>query len=75
MLYHMAQSVRGLLHYSDRELRQALRWVTHDNGQHFLTPQALREALMDELANGHELIRTGPCEGFDPKRGCPGHKD
>ncbi len=72
---HLAQSVRGLLHYSDRDLRRALQWVTKDDGGHFRSPIELREALMDELAKGHELLPTGPCEGFDPKTGCPGHPE
>jgi hypothetical protein len=38
------------------------------------TPDRVREALMDELAKGHELVPFGePCEGFDYKSGCPGH--
>jgi len=71
--YHLAQSVRGLLHYRDRELKRALIWITKDDGTRFRSPVELREALMDDLAKGHEVIPTGPCEGFDPKTGCPGH--
>jgi hypothetical protein len=72
--YHLSQSIRGLLHYSDRELRAALKWIAKDDGQRFKTPAELREALMDEIAKGHELLPTGPCEGFDPRTGCPGHR-
>ena len=72
--YHLAQSVRGLLHYSERDMKQALRWVTKDGGEHFRNTSELREALMDELAKGHEVISTGPCEGFDFVTGCPGHE-
>jgi hypothetical protein len=71
--FHLSQSIRGLLHYSDRELRQALKWITKDDGSRFASPGELREALMDELAKGHVVLPTGECEGFDPKLGCPGH--
>ncbi len=72
---HLSQSVRGLLHYSDRELTQALKWITRDGGKRFRSARELRNALMDELVKGHELLPTGPCEGFDPKTGCPGHAE
>lgn len=73
--HHMAQSVRGLLHYSDRELKSlgALSWLTHDGGQPYRSISELREALMEELAKGHEVLPYGTCESFDPKTGCPGH--
>jgi hypothetical protein len=30
---------------------------------------------MDELVRGHDVIPMGePCEGFDYKKGCPGHE-
>lgn len=37
--------------------------------------QILRAAMLDLLARGHELIPMNECEGFDPKTGCPGHRE
>lgn len=71
--YHLSLSVRGMLRYSNRELRAALKWTKDDQGKPFRDIESLREALMTELAQGHEVLPTGPCEGFDFKDGCPGH--
>lgn len=70
---HVSQSVRGALRWSPREFRAATEWITKSDGSRF-TPEGLREALMDELAQGHEFLPMGECEGFDPKTGCPGHE-
>jgi hypothetical protein len=71
---HLCVSVRGLLHHSDRELRNFLKWITGDGGKPFASVTALRAALMEELSQGNEVLPTGPCEGFDYKTGCPGHE-
>jgi hypothetical protein len=68
--HHVYQSVRGaLLNWGPKEYRN----VRADDG----TPMTMREvkaALLDHLAQGHEVIPIGPaCEGFDYKTGCPGH--
>jgi hypothetical protein len=40
------------------------------------TVESLRAALLDALADGHEHLPLGKdCDGFDPKKGCPGHPE
>ncbi len=72
---HVCLSVRGALNWSRRELKRATRWIFRDDGSRY-TPDELREALMDELAQGHEVIPMAQeCEGFDYSGGgCPGHE-
>lgn len=70
-IVHMCLDVRGaLMNWSDREFRGVFK---HDDGR----PMSVREAknaLMDEIAKGHEVIPcVNDCEGFDYKTGCPGH--
>lgn len=71
---HVCLSVRGALRWDKRQMRQATKWITPTAGGRY-TVEQLREALMDELAQGHEVIPYGAeCEGFDYKTGCPGHE-
>ena len=72
--YHLCVSVRGLLHKPDRELKRDMRSMTKDDGSRFSTVQELRNALMDELAQGHEVLKIAPCDNFDWKNGCQGHR-
>lgn len=69
---HMSLSVRGALRWPKRKLRIFTDPATGRPAD----PDAAREWLMDQLALGHEVIPlTGePCEGFDFKTGCPGHR-
>lgn len=69
---HMSLSVRGVLRYGKRELRRACKWIRRPDGGEF-TPDELREALLDELTKGNEVIPFGDCDDFDPKSGCRGH--
>ncbi len=70
---HMCLSVRGALKTMTK--RQLGRMFSHDDGRRMTADEA-RDALMDELAKGHEVIPFGePCEGFDyGGSGCPGHE-
>ena len=70
-MYHLAVDIRGFLLNNKRD-RDFKGVFTHDNGQPMSADQA-RNALMDELAKGHKVIPTCPCEGFDYQHGCPGH--
>jgi hypothetical protein len=70
---HMCISVRGMLRWDRRELKKATKWITPTAGGRY-TVEQLREALLDELAQGHEVLPYGECEGFDFKKGCPGHR-
>lgn len=69
---HMSLSVRGALRWPKSRLKGMVR----DNlTGRSLTPEQTREWLMDRLAAGVELLAYGDCEGFDPKTGCPGHRE
>jgi hypothetical protein len=71
-IVHLCLSVRGAL--MNWESYQWVGVVRDDSGR-VLSPREFKEALLDELANGHEVIPYGTaCEGFDYSGGgCPGH--
>jgi hypothetical protein len=73
--YHLSASVRGMLAWPRSEFKRALKYMTKDDGSHFASIEELRDALMDELARGHEHLKTGPCDNHDWKKGCQGHPD
>jgi hypothetical protein len=73
-MIHASLSVRGALYWGKRELRDATAWIKRDDGTRYTTSE-LRDALMDELSKGHEFIRIGDCDNFDPKKGCLGHDE
>lgn len=60
---------------TNRELNKHFRGVlTRDDGTPIVGAFDIRQAFLDELALGHEVVPFGkPCEGFDYKHGCPGH--
>lgn len=66
---HTSLSVRGALTGPKRHLR----WMFRDTTGRRLTPDEAREYLLDQLAQGRELLPFGECAGFDFKTGCPGH--
>ncbi len=74
--HHMCLSVRGVLRRERKYHRQCLKWILADDGRPFRSVDELLEALMNELANGHEVIPMGAaCDGFDyGGKGCPGHE-
>lgn len=68
---HVCQSIRGASpNWSVDDYASAFR---HADGRP-VSPTEAKMALMDELAKGHEVLPYGPCEGFDFKTGCPGHR-
>lgn len=71
--YHMCMSVRGVLLWPKSEQRRGLKYITKDDGTPFRTTDELRNALLDELAKGHEVIPMEICDNFDWKKGCQGH--
>lgn len=72
---HMCMSVRGALNWPPKYWRSALKYVTKSDGTKFRDVRELRDALMDELANGHEVIPlSSNCDNFDFKKGCRGHE-
>ena len=66
---HCSLSVRGALRWNQKQLRGLLT----DQAGHKLSPREAREALMQMLSEGVEMLPLGDCDGFDPKTGCPGH--
>lgn len=75
MKLHMCISVRGALrNWKPREWRNC---CTDPETGLTLTPDEVHDALLDELAKGHEVIPFGEaCEGFDYSgKGCPGHEN
>ena len=72
-IIHLSVSIRGTLLKSDAALRRELEWWKRADGTPCASVMELRRALMDQIAAGNDLLPTGPCEGFDPKKGCPGH--
>ncbi len=74
--HHVCISVRGVLRKTNREIERDWKGAITDDGRVLTKGQEIREAFMDELAQGHEVIPFGePCEGFSYKTGCPGHKN
>lgn len=71
---HMCLSVRGALNWPLREQKRMLRSMTKNDGTRFRDVAELRNALIDELAKGHEVIpMSAECDNFDWKKGCQGH--
>lgn len=71
MIMHMCLSVRGALSWPKKQLARMFR--VDGNGR-WRTADEARHALLEALATGHEVLPIGvPCEGFDRKKGCPGH--
>lgn len=69
---HLSLSVRGaLLNWSDRQFEGVF---SHDDGRP-MTMNEAKNALLDELAKGHEVIPCSPdCDNFDfGGKGCLGH--
>ena len=66
---HLGLSVRGALRWPNRDLARMLR---HENGK-LMSGRDAREALMQVLSEGTEMLPIGECDDFDPKTGCRGH--
>jgi len=70
----MSLSVRGALNWPKREMRRLAKAMKKRDGSQ-MTPEEARDALMDELAKGHEQIPVGSrCDNWDWKEGCLGHR-
>lgn len=79
----MHMSVRGGIKMLQAKRRNAKTYMTDGKGRSLTRDEAI-DALMNELANGHEVIPMSPhcanpcayasCKGFDYKDGgCGGH--
>jgi hypothetical protein len=63
--HHVHASIEACLRCSDDELSEMFS----------MDGQEARKSLLERQANGELLIGSGDCEGFDPKKGCPGHEE
>jgi len=63
---HMAMNIRGCLR------NRAFKGFTKNDGSP-MKPSEAQEALMQLLAEGHEVMPIGECPDFDKITGCPGH--
>ena len=74
--HHMCISVRGLLRHSAAEMKRYIKSITKDDGTPFSSVDEYRNALLDEIAKGHEVLpMSKDCDNFDFKKGCQGHED
>lgn len=72
MRFHMGQSVRGALRWSNREAKKNCKSITI-NGKR-PTVSELREHLCNLLTQGVEVVPIGErCDNWDDKEGCRGH--
>jgi hypothetical protein len=70
-IVHMCIDIRGMLKWPKRRLRNI---VSDDHGR-YLSADAARDWLLDQLAEGKRVLPLAdPCEGFDYQKGCPGHE-
>lgn len=73
-MFHVCQSVTGpLRNWDKRDWKKATKWFTKPDGSTF-TANELKDAFLEELAKGHEVIPIGKCDNFDYKTGCCGHE-
>lgn len=67
-IIHSGLDVRGALKWPKGKLKGMFK---HESGR-FTTADESRNILLDELAEGHEILPLGPCENWDWKTGCQG---
>lgn len=69
---HVHLDARGAFtNFRKREWRN----VVKDEEGRYLTPDEVKEWLLDQIAQGKKALPFGePCEGFSYETGCPGHQ-
>ncbi len=74
MNMHLSQSIRGpLTNWTPLDWKNATKWIHKEDGSNY-EPFELKQAFLDELAKGHEVVPIGKCDNFDFKEGCKGHE-
>ena len=73
-IIHVSLSVRGALNWSKAEMKRMAPSIKVD-GKQLRTADEVRDFLLDELSEGHEVLPFGNCDNFDWKTGCKGHED
>lgn len=72
--FHMGINVRGCLKWPVKDFKRLVKGMKFSDGR-VMTPDQARDALLDELSKGHEVIPFGPpCDAWDYKTGCQGHE-
>jgi hypothetical protein len=69
---HCCLSVRGALNQTKAQMRRMASAFTVD-GVKLQTADQVRDLLLDELSQGHEVLPMADCDNFDYKTGCKGH--
>lgn len=70
----MCQSIEGpLMNWGKKEWKNALKYISDENGKPYASIDALKHAFLDELAKGHKVVPIGDCDNFDWEHGCRGH--
>lgn len=73
---HLSQSLVGaLMHWSEQEWIDALSWITRDDGAPFASVDELKTAIGRLVESGTFYVPFGPCDNFDPTKGCLGHEE
>lgn len=67
-IIHSGLDVRGALKWPKGKLKGMFK---HESGRP-MTAEEARNILLDELAEGHEILPLGPCGNWDWKTGCQG---
>lgn len=70
---HISLDVKGALMNWDRKMLKNMASSITVDGTPLKTADDVKFFLLDQLAQGHELLPMADCEGFDWKTGCPGH--
>lgn len=72
-LLHLQQDIIGALtNWTDRDWQlNAREWKRNGCS---MNAAELRAEFARLAGEGFKLIPCGPCEGFDPHTGCPGHE-
>ena len=69
--FHLSTNIEGLL----KNMKgRKIKFFSDDDGN-LLSDKEARSHIAYLQSQGHKLIGSGDCEGFDPfGGGCPGHK-
>lgn len=70
VIFHASLDVRRYLKAPKKALQHLFK---HPCGTRSMSADEARDALLDELAQGHDFIPVGQCDNFDFKTGCKGH--
>jgi hypothetical protein len=69
---HLCLSVTGALRWDRATMKRNASMFTVD-GRRLKTADEVRDFLIGELAQGHEVLPCAECDNFDWKTGCKGH--